>query len=207
MSVINSGMDSEIKVGLVIMASGLGKRFGSNKLMEPLDGKPLIRWIVETTDELFNKRVVVTRSGDVLALMDQLKVECICHEFPNRNDTIRLGVEAVFEDVDYLFFAPSDQPLIKRVTFEELIKRANENPEVILRTCFGETVGMPTGFPKKYFSKLLALPEKMGGGYVISNHPKDVEYVSATDEYELWDVDTRADFNKVQDMIFSTFKR
>ena len=39
-----------LPIGCVIMASGLGKRFGSNKLMADFNGKPMIYRILSATD-------------------------------------------------------------------------------------------------------------------------------------------------------------
>ena len=54
-------MKSEI--GCVIMASGLAKRFGSNKLLAEFDGKPLLCRAFAVTEGLH--RVVVTRSTEM----------------------------------------------------------------------------------------------------------------------------------------------
>ena len=62
-------------VGCVIMASGLGKRFGGNKLMADFHGKPLLQSALEATDGLFAKRVVVTRHESVAALCREQNVD------------------------------------------------------------------------------------------------------------------------------------
>ena len=46
--------------GCIIMASGQGKRFGKNKLLESFQGKPLIQWALDVTNNLFSRRLVVT---------------------------------------------------------------------------------------------------------------------------------------------------
>ena len=59
-------------LGCVIMASGLGKRFGGNKLMADFDGQPLICRALTVTDGLFSHRVVVTRHADVAGSQYQM---------------------------------------------------------------------------------------------------------------------------------------
>lgn len=195
-------MENEnIKTGLVVMASGLGKRFGSNKLMEVLDDKPLVRWILDSTDGLFDKRIVVTRNKDVKELCDKIGVDCISHELPNRNDTIRLGLSSIMNDIDYCFFTPGDQPLISRETLGRLVGAASDNKDRIIRLGFGDTIGTPTGFPKELFTELLNLPEKKGGNLVVSNNQDLVCRIEADKEYELWDVDTVADLDRMKALI------
>lgn len=182
-----------MNVGLVIMASGLGKRFGGNKLMEIVDGKPLVKWVLDTTEGLVVKRVVVTRHKEVKDLCDSQNIDCILHDFPNRNDTVRLGLSFLMEDVDYCFFALGDQPLIKRESFVRLIEEAKKNNSLITRASFGDIMGAPVGFPKSLFDGLLNLPEGKGGNYLVKENPSLVRKVDVTYEYELFDIDTVSD--------------
>ena len=39
--------------GCILMASGQGRRFGENKLLTDLAGKPLIQWALDTSAGLF----------------------------------------------------------------------------------------------------------------------------------------------------------
>ena len=108
------------KIGCVIMASGLGKRFGGNKLMADFHGKPMIQRALDASEGLFAKRVVVTRHEQVAALCRKQHVDVVLHDLPNRNDTVRLGLEAL-GDLDACMFLPGDQRFGhgSRVTFLE----------------------------------------------------------------------------------------
>lgn len=191
----NSNLD--LKIGLVIMASGLGKRFGSNKLMEPFNNKPLIRWVLDSTEGLFDKRVVVTRSREVFELCNNLNIKCILHEFPGRNDTVRLGLSEIEKDIDYCFFMQGDQPLISRESIEKLILCASENRGKIVRAGYRDNVGSPMGFPYELFDELLNLPNGKGGNYIAKNNHSCVQVVEVLHEYELWDVDTPSDLQRI----------
>lgn len=195
----------DIKIGLVVMASGLGKRFGGNKLMANLGAKPVLKWILDSTDNLFDRRIVVTRSSEVKSLCDSLSVECIVHEFPSRNDTVRIGLSALMEEVDYCFFSPADQPLIERSTVLGLINEARNQEDKIIRTKFNEVCGAPVGFPQSLFEELLALPEGKGGGLVINKYPQMVIPFDVKEEYELWDIDTVEDLEKIEDVLGRAF--
>ena len=112
-------------VGCVIMASGLARRFGSNKLLADFGGRPLLcRALEVTATPALAARVVVTRSAEVKALCDAQAVPCLLHSLPGRNDTVRLGLEALLEQCPGLagcIFLPGDQPLLQRETLEALI--------------------------------------------------------------------------------------
>ena len=89
---LDSPFDS---MGCVIMASGLGTRFGGNKLMAPFRGKPLVQWVLDATEGIFSRRVVVTRHEAVEKLCRGQGIEVVYHNLPDLNDTIRLGLHAV----------------------------------------------------------------------------------------------------------------
>lgn len=198
-------MSTEIKenlrTGLVIMASGLGKRFGGNKLIEPLEQKPLIKWIIDTTEGLFDKRIVVTRSEDVRELCKSLEIDHVFHSLPGRNDTVRLGLEALMEEIDYCFFTPGDQPLIERESICKLLDAAINNKDKIVRPFYGDFEGSPVGFPKCYFDNLLELPEGKGGNVIVKDTPESVLKIEVQNKHELWDIDTVSDLEKIKNVL------
>lgn len=99
------------------MASGLAKRFGSNKLLAEFDGKPLLCRAFAVTEGLH--RVVVTRSTEVQALCKKYGIPVLHHAHPLRSDTVRLGLECLlprFPAMSGCVFLPGDQPLLTRKT-------------------------------------------------------------------------------------------
>ena len=187
-------------MGCVIMASGLGKRFGGNKLMVSFGGQPMIARILAATDDIFDRRVVVTRHEAVAAYCRAHNVEVVLHNLPNRNDTVRLGLEAVGE-VDGCMFCPGDQPLLKKETIEALINGWKRESDCIWRPSFEDQPGAPVLFPKWAFSELLTLPEGKGGGFLARKYPERVRLHPVRDPYELMDVDTRETLRELSDFL------
>lgn len=177
------------KLGCVIMASGLGKRFGGNKLMADFLGRPMIHRALDATEGLFDRRVVVTRHESVAALCRERNVEVLLHALPHRSDTVRLGLGAMGE-VDCCMFLPGDQPLLGRETVAMLLERWRETPDSIIRPVYEDTEGSPVIFPRWAFDELKDLPEGRGGGVVIKNHPHEVCRVSVSSPFVLADADT-----------------
>ena len=177
------------KLGCVIMASGMGKRFGSIKLMADFHGKPMILRVLDATEGLFSRRVVVTRHKAVAELCRARNVEVVLHDLPHRSDTVRLGLEAL-GDLDGCMFLPGDQPLLHRETVARLLESRKENPDRIIRPAYEDTVGSPVLFPAWAFPELKHLPEGKGGNVVIRNHPQEVLCVSIADPFQLADADT-----------------
>lgn len=177
------------KIGCVIMASGLGKRFGGNKLMADFCGKPMIQRALDATEGLFSRRVVITRHESVAALCRAQNVDVVLHDLPHRSDTVRLGLEYL-GDLDACMFLPGDQPLLRRETVAMLLENWKEAPEQIVRPAYEENEGSPVLFPSWSFPELKDLPEGKGGGVVITAHPHEVCRIPIANPFELADADT-----------------
>lgn len=177
------------KTGCVIMASGMGNRFGGNKLMAEFAGKPMILRALAATEGLFDRRVVVTRHEDVARICQEQGTAVVLHEQPYRSDTVRLGLEAM-GDVDCCLFCPGDQPLLRRETVASLLEIWKKNRDYIFRPVFEEIQGSPVLFPSWAFPELLNLPQGKGGGVVLQAHPDAVRTLPVADAFELADVDT-----------------
>lgn len=179
-------------MGCVIMASGLGKRFGSNKLMADFDGYPLIERALLATDGMFSHRVVVTRSQETAQYCRSRGTDVILHELPGRNDTVRLGLQRM-DQTEGCLFCPGDQPLLSRDTVAAIVLAAKNVPGSICRPICGEEVGAPILFPDALYDALCHLPQGKGGGYIVKQHPEQILTVRIQDPYELMDVDTQKD--------------
>lgn len=190
-------MKSNISIGCIIMASGQGKRFGSNKLMVDFFGEPLVASVLKTTEKLFNKRIVVTRHDSVADYCKNNNIKYILHNLPNRNDTVRLGLEKM-QEVTHCIFMMGDQPLIKRKSLQRIIDAVSTDPEYIWRFIYQGTLGAPVVFPRKYFRELQALPDGKGGGVLLKKYSDQVRTVSVKEPYELMDIDTPEDLEKLK---------
>ena len=178
-------------VGCVIMASGRAVRFGSNKLLADFGGAPLIARALDVTETpALAARAVVTRSPEVAELACKAGMKTILHSLPGRNDTVRLGLEALLSELPGLagcIFLPGDQPLLRKESLEAMARdfsALDENERAILRLGFRaedgtERLGSPVLFGSSYFGALCCLPEGKGGGVVIRQHPESLQAVYA----------------------------
>ncbi|MCQ2470051.1 MAG: NTP transferase domain-containing protein [Ruminococcus sp.] len=184
--------------GLVIMASGEGKRFGGNKLIADFKGKPLITHILKASENIFAKRVVVTRHESVARICRENSVEVIVHDQPYRSDTIRIGIQFM-SDTDSCVFCPADQPLLSAETLQSLAVSAASQKAYCIRPKYDETAGAPVAFPEKLYNELMTLPQGKGGNHIIKKHPEMLKYISIRNAYELMDIDTREDILRLQE--------
>ena len=119
-------------LGCVLMASGLGRRFGGDKLMADFDGSPLISRALAATAGLFDKRVLLTRSAAAAEFARARGVAVQLHALPRRSDAMRLGLGEMAE-MDGFLFCPCDQPLLTRQTVAALAAAFARQPGTIWR--------------------------------------------------------------------------
>lgn len=204
-------MKKSLTVGCVIMASGLSRRFGTNKLLADFCGQPMLcRAFDATATPGIAARIVVTRSEEVQALCRAQGVPVLLHSLPGRNDTVRLGLSALLEQLPELsgcMFLPGDQPLLRRETVEAMTalfcreqpspaEWQKETEREIFRLAHrfindpNPLVGSPVLFSKRYFSELRILPEGKGGSVLLRKYPERVHNIFIEDRNELLDADT-----------------
>lgn len=195
-------------IGCVIMASGFGRRFGENKLMAPLLGEPVISYILKTVKELPEfSVVVVTRYESVETLCRQLSTPVLLHNMPDKNDTIRLGLQYLLnqhkDTLKGCMFCTGDQPLLKKESLTAMAKAFAQSCHNIYRLSYENISSNPVLFDRFYFDALLCLPKGKGGNYIVKQNPEQVIEISARDKYELYDIDTTHDMDVIKSHLAS----
>lgn len=181
------------RMGCVIMASGLGRRFGGSKLLVPFLGRPLLEYAIHASEGVFADRVLVTRNAEAADFARKQGVRVMLHEEPYRSDTVRLGLNALQPGLTGAVFCPADQPCLKAQTLLALGAAGQSAPEFLWRVAYGERAGAPAAFSQRYFEELLHLPMGKGGNAVLRRHEIRVKTVQAQSALELADIDTKQD--------------
>lgn len=198
-------------IHIIYMAAGNSRRFGSNKLLYELDGKPMYRHLLDHLVEIkdrYNKLksdspvidiTVVTRYREILDYCSSIP-DCHAVLSPDSEKgisyTIKAGIMAVQEQKktgmqDYYMFAVADQPYLKSQSVIKLIDRVLENTggkQLAFSLRCGAAVGNPCVFHSSLIPQLLSLEGDKGGRSVAKKY--DCVYVDIADERELMDIDS-----------------
>ena len=153
-----------MKLGCVIMASGEGKRFGSNKMLADIYGEPLIARTIDSVPRGFDV-VVSTRWPEVAQICEDKHCPCVLHDGELRSESVRAGLSwGVERNWKGCLFLPGDQPLVSSDSFEAMVRAFDERgrKHPMRLACNGEP-SSPVLFPAELFDARA---------------------------YELWDVDT-----------------
>lgn len=91
--------DNLSPIACILMASGQGRRFGSNKLLAQFQDKPLVSYALKATSKYpFAKRLLVTIHPEVKAISEAFQVPALLHSFPGRGQAIGLGVDTLLRE-------------------------------------------------------------------------------------------------------------
>jgi guanine deaminase len=188
-----------MKIALVLTAAGSSKRFGSDKLAYPIDGKPMLLHALELYDRLrdrFVSRTVVLKAGtsDRRTAAERMEYRVAENPNPERGmaSSVVIGTEqAMKSDPDGILYAVGDQPRVTEKTVNALLDTFEKDPTRIVAPVANGRRGNPVLFPKDLFGELLKLTGDVGGSQVIAKHRGRLVTVEVP-AAELYDVDTRA---------------
>lgn len=184
----------------VIMAAGAGSRYeGNYKLLEMIDGSPLIRQTaVHALAAGYNEVVVVVGShgNEVRDALDGLSL-CIVENGDweqGQSTSMKCGMRALHSKPDGIAFILGDQPFVTPETLQKISRTAEMYPEMIIVPTYKGRRGNPCVFPASVFDDLKEAEGDRGGRDVLKNHGKLC--IAVDDVGILRDVDHHGDLTK-----------
>jgi molybdenum cofactor cytidylyltransferase len=180
----------------VVLAAGRSRRFGRSKLLEVLDGQPLVRRAAELARTVCGDRTAIVTGYDGNAVRT---AACDAAQFVIVNDrheygiglSIALAAKAVAHAADALLLVFADQPLITAEHLQALIEEWSGADDEIVTTAYAGTQGPPVLFPRAAFGALGALTGDEGAKRVLQDPAFRVRTVPFEDA--AIDIDTPAD--------------
>lgn len=180
-----------------------------NKLLYPLEGRPLYRHGLDTAAEAVKKKkgsvlLVITQYQEIYGEVKKLGIPVFLNENSRlgASYTVRRGLEEamVLGEFDYFLFMAGDQPYLRRETLERFFSRGEEGQYAMVSASFGERLGNPVMFRSQLYQELMALKGDEGGRKVWRRYAGGelpIALVQAESPLELKDFDVPEDFGKV----------
>lgn len=182
----------------VVLAAGMSSRMGSAKLLEELDGKPLIRWACEAAlASRAHPVVVVTghRGDEVAAALAGLAVELAPNPAYAEGlaSSLRAGLaraEELAPQAEGVLVCLGDMPKVTSEHLDRLMSAFDpEAAPIVVPTCQRKR-GNPVLWGRRYFSELGALRGDVGARSLLERHAERICFVALDDPAILLDVDT-----------------
>jgi len=179
----------------LLLASGASRRFGSNKLLAPLEGRAIVRWSAEALVREVDVTYVVVppESHELRTALEGLHVRWV--ENPNAEvgmgSSIGAGVAALPEEVEAVVITLGDQPLIDASVIRKIVARwrvASVTARAVT-TAYADGRGHPTLFGATLFPALRTIEGDRGGRELLESLGDGVAMVEV-DAQRPADVDT-----------------
>lgn len=183
------------KISAILLAAGLSRRMGCDKLLLPFHGKTLLAHAVDLLEALpVDEKIIVTTKPRLAHILLPPGIVTVINPHPEtgQSDSVRLGVSAAAQN-PYLFLS-ADQPRLDRDILLPLLDISAQNPDKIVYPHINGKPCMPSLFPARFRTELLQLSGDTGGRVVRMAHPESCLAVDAQSPEAFADIDTEADY-------------
>ena len=182
----------------ILLAAGQSTRFGSNKLLHPLNNNKSIaqQSAYNLIHACPNSIAVVNNASSTLAesLSDTgLKIIENTEADQGMGRSIACGVQAT-ADADAWLIVLADMPFIQTQTIKEIIQNFKEKKCIIAAT-YQHQQGHPVLFSKYFFNALTQLNSDIGAKNILKNNMKFIKLIKTDDPGILQDIDLMKDLN------------
>ena len=191
------------KYGIVILAAGSSSRLGTPKQLLVLDGLSLIKKAALLALEITDKVIVVSGAHAEKIQAELQSLPLIIKENKVFQDgiasSIRVGLNTLVEkynDIEGVIFMVCDQPYLTADIINQLVSVANNSEKAVVACSYGNSLGIPALFKKKYFEELKELTGDMGAKKLIMTHMVDVEEIPFPEGSI--DIDTEEEWDQVR---------
>ena len=185
-----------MSVAAIILAAGRSTRMGANKLLEQLNGKPLVRHVAEAA--LASKAhpiIVVTghQQERVEAELEVLNLDFIHNpDFADGlSSSLKAGVAVLPAEVTAVIVLLGDMPLVTAEAMDAVIMAFEASPEKIAAVPVhkGEW-GNPVLLSRSVFGEVATLQGDAGARKLLQGRARDVLEVPVASDAVLIDLDT-----------------
>lgn len=203
---------SEPQIGAVVLAAGLSRRMGTrNKLLQPVDGLPLLLHMIEALGQSRVAPIVIVtghESDAVQALVARHiaegRVRCVFNPdyAQGLSTSLRVGIAALSAGeaasgraavprCDGALICLGDMPRVRPSHIEALLAAfdPSDGREVIVPTYRGQR-GNPVLWSSRFFPELQQLRGDSGARALLADHAAVLCYVPMGDDGVTLDVDT-----------------
>jgi molybdenum cofactor cytidylyltransferase len=188
----------DLRVAGIILAAGASSRMGSNKMLLPVDGVPMVRRAVQRALDAGLSPVIVVLGHQPDATRAAL-TELPCTFVTNSNYTgptstsLHAGLHALDPDIDAVVVQLADMVRVTTPMIQALVTSAASSPAPLCVSRYDDVLAPPLLFRRALWPELLAWHGEGCGKAVVRAHQAEAlmhDWPSAA----LQDIDTPADY-------------
>lgn len=185
----------------ILLAAGQSRRFGSDKLIYPLqyqgETKPLILHTLRPWLEVFSQVTVVIRNDNpsLVEVLENSEFVSQLRLIPAANADLGMsasfitGIEAT-KQADGWLIGLADMPYIHRSVINDSLQALQSGAEITLPE-FNSRRGHPVGFASVFLSQLMSLTGDKGARDILNSAAAQITLINSPDDGICQDIDTR----------------
>ena len=188
----------------VFLAAGESRRFGADKLLADLRGKPLVYHSLKPVLESSLPQVYLVRGAHDTTLQttidrffpDETKLVTVLHQHPERGmmSSLKLGLRTVSDSCDGAMILLADMPGLTAELIGTLLQSFNDKDTIVVPACDGAW-RHPRIIPKRYFPDFLRLGDDDSGMRVIDKYTEEVTVIDVGRSENYADIDSPGDLD------------
>ena len=191
-------------LSLIVLAAGKSTRMrGRNKLLMKVEGKPIIRRVVEAALKSKVDEVIVVLGWEAVKIQDTLD-DLPCRLVVNKDydkgqsGSVKAGLKEVGEATQAILVLPGDVAMIDPRSINRVIDEYARRKHPIIVAAHKGRVGHPILLDRRLFSEIEKLDEQTFGlKAVVKKHEVAMRLVETGSTNVLRDVDTPEDLKEL----------
>lgn len=186
----------------LVLAAGLSRRMGANKLLLEVEGSTIIEKTVDVTmaSPVSGISMVLGNAGnDIKKILAAYPINFI--DNPNyasgMSSSLKSGIKSMInrKDVDAVLVMLGDMPFVSTETVTRLIKEFEKNHSLIIAPRYNDSRGNPVLFSREMFQYVLEINGDCGAREVINRFQDQVVFIDVDDPGIIMDLDTKEDMS------------
>jgi molybdenum cofactor cytidylyltransferase len=185
------------KIAALVLAAGQSRRMGqANKLLAPVDGRPMVAHAVDAMLASRAAPVIVVTGHQADAVRTALAERPViwAHNpdyVSGLSSSLAAGLAALPEDAEGVVIGLGDMPRITAAQIDRLIAAFNplDGRAIVVPTGRGKR-GNPVLFATRFVPEMREIGGDVGARHLIGEHTEEVVQIELDDDGALHDIDT-----------------
>jgi molybdenum cofactor cytidylyltransferase len=186
----------------LVLAAGRSRRMGTQKLLLPLGGQPVIAHVVDQVlaSPVDQTLVVLGPDGDRISqALRGRRVSFVTNALAEAEmlDSLRCGLRALPATCQAVLVVLGDQPGVRAELIGALLQALDSSPRRLVLPVHAGRRGHPVLFTVSYRQELLDCHQGVGLRGLLQAHAAEVVEVSVAQPLALADMDLPSDYQKL----------
>jgi molybdenum cofactor cytidylyltransferase len=187
----------------VILAAGVSSRMGEPKQLLRLGGKTLLEQVVDHAHSAAVDEIVVILGAfaeNIRRQIDLSKIKVVINSSYQQGmgTSLGAGLAALDPAINAALILLGDQPFVRPATLDRICGEYRRSHAQIVIPLYNGFRGNPVLLARSVFPEVMALSGDVGCRAIFGNHLEGIVKLPVDDVGILLDIDSKADFEKVQ---------